>query len=195
MINIILKLVLNTNFMTSQIGGWEMKQSLKLPAKIANNPQAIDTLIRREGVNNYGYTPQGVKTNDGLPDYEQSRQPNFLGVYLQDRIECNDLIINVGLRYDRIDIANYIPVDVTRPELTWDQVTNDVIPSGVVKTEANDYLCPRLGFSFPVTDQTIFHMQWGKFVQQSRLRDIYQGLNCNRLQCRRRIFYSCTGWI
>ena len=155
---------------------------LKLPAKFAadealENPVGRATLIRREGVNNFGYTPLGEKTNDGLPDYEQSRTPTFVGVYAQDRIEYNDLIINVGLRYDRIDIANYIPVDQTRPEDTWDEVTHDVIASGVQKTEAKDYISPRLGFSFPVTDVTIFHAQWGKFVQQSRLRDVYQGLN------------------
>jgi len=155
---------------------------LKLPAKIAaddasENPTGIETIIRREGLNNFGYNPLGEKTNDGLPDYEQSRTPSFLGIYAQDRIEYNDLIINVGLRYDRIDIANYIPIDPTRPELTWDQVTLDVIPEGVKKTEALDYVSPRLGLSFPVTDVTIFHAQWGKFVQQSRLRDVYQGLN------------------
>jgi len=150
---------------------------LKLPSKIAADPNAIDTLIRREGLDNFGYNPQGEKTNDGLADWEQSRKPSFLGVYAQDRIEWNDLIINVGLRYDRIDIANYVPIDPTVPEKTWDQVTYDVIDDGVVKTEPRDYLCPRLGFSFPVTDQTIFHAQWGKFVQQSRLRDVYQGLS------------------
>ena len=84
---------------------------LKLPSKIAANPDiAVETLIRREDLNNYGYNPLGEKTNDGLPDYEQSRKPSFLGIYVQDRIWYNDLIINVGLRYDRIDIANYIPV-------------------------------------------------------------------------------------
>jgi outer membrane receptor protein involved in Fe transport len=36
---------------------------------------------------------------------------------------------------------------------------------------------PRLGLSFPVTDQTVFHAQYGKFIQQSRLRDIYLGFN------------------
>jgi hypothetical protein len=163
---------------------------LKLPAKISalgpvpSDPteyqayqEEINTLIRREGLNNFGYNPLGEKTNDGLPDYEQSRTPSFLGIYAQDRIEYNDLIINVGLRYDRIDIANYIPVDPLRPENTWDRTTLDVIPSGVKKTEAGDYVSPRIGFSFPVTDQTVFHAQWGKFVQQSRLRDVYQGLN------------------
>jgi hypothetical protein len=156
---------------------------LKLPSKIAEDNAlpveerlGTENVIRRENLNNFGYNPLAEKTNDGLPDYEQSRKPSFLGIYVQDRLEYNDLIINAGLRYDRIDIANYIPVDPTRPELTWDSQTYDVIADGVVKTEASDYVSPRLGFSFPVTDQTVFHAQWGKFVQQSRLRDVYQGL-------------------
>lgn len=160
---------------------------LTLPGKInddanSGNPVGAATIIRREGVNNFGYSPLGEKTNDGLPEWEQSRNPSFLGIYAQDRIEYNDLIINVGVRYDRIDIDNWIPVDLTRPELTWNRQTLDVIPSGVVQTEARDYVSPRLGFSFPVTDQTVFHAQWGKFVQQSRLRDVYQGLNATGVQ-------------
>ena len=81
-----------------------------------------------------------------------------------------------------MDIDNWIPVDLSRPEKTWIKQTLDVIPSGVVQTEARDYISPRLGFSFPVTDQTVFHAQWGKFVQQSRLRDVYQGLNATGVQ-------------
>ena len=155
---------------------------LKLPSKInddanSSDPLGAATIIRREGVNMFGYNEFGEKTNDGLEEWDQSRQPTFLGVYAQDRIEYNDLIINVGVRYDRIDIDNWIPIDLTRPELTWNKQTQDIIPTGLVETEANDFISPRLGFSFPVTDQTIFHAQWGKFVQQSRLRDIYQGIN------------------
>lgn len=160
---------------------------LTLPGKInddanSENPVGAETIIRREGVNNFGYSPLGEKTNDGLPEWEKSRNPNFLGIYAQDRIEYKDLIINAGIRYDRIDIDNWIPVDPSRPELTWVKQTLDVIPDGVVQTEARDYVSPRLGFSFPVTDQTVFHAQWGKFVQQSRLRDIYQGLNATGVQ-------------
>ncbi|MBI2419315.1 MAG: hypothetical protein HYV28_15725 [Ignavibacteriales bacterium] len=33
-----------------------------------------------------------------------------------------------------------------------------------------------MGFSFSLTDKAKFHAQYGKFVQQTRLRDIYQGL-------------------
>ncbi len=166
-------------YQSYDIANWSLGNEpiLKLPGKIASDPQKIDTLIRREGVNNFGYNPQGEKTNSGIPDYEQSRKPNFMGIYVQDRMEYKDLIINVVLRYDRIDIDNWIPIDPQRPDLTWDRETLDVIASGIAHTEAKDYVSPRLGFSFAVTDETIFHAQWGKFIQQSRLRDIYQGLN------------------
>jgi hypothetical protein len=47
----------------------------------------------------------------------------------------------------------------------------------LAQTSSFSSISPRLGFSFALTDQTIFHAQWGKFVQQSRLRDTYLGLN------------------
>jgi len=160
---------------------------LKLPSKIeddanSSEPVGRETIIRREGVNIFGYTPLGVKTSSAEFPWEDSRQPSFLGIYAQDRIEYNDLVINVGLRYDRIDIDNWVPIDPTSPEMTWNRQTLDIDPAGVVNTEARDYVSPRLGFSFSVTDQTVFHAQWGKFVQQSRLRDVYQGLNATGSQ-------------
>lgn len=177
-------LKIGAEYQLYDIANWSLgnERLLTLPSKInddanSSDPLGAATVIRREGVSMYGYNEFGEKTNDGLEAWDQSRNPNFLGVYAQDRIEYNDLIINVGVRYDRIDIDNWIPIDLTRPELTWNKQTQDIIPTGLVETEARDYVSPRLGFSFPVTDQTVFHAQWGKFVQQSRLRDIYLGIN------------------
>ncbi|MBT8381256.1 MAG: carboxypeptidase-like regulatory domain-containing protein, partial [Ignavibacteria bacterium] len=89
---------------------------LKLPSKIAeDNALPVDerlgqeTIIRREGVNLFGYTPLGEKTSSAEFPWENSRKPTFLGIYAQDRIEYNDLIINAGIRYDRIDIDNWVP--------------------------------------------------------------------------------------
>jgi hypothetical protein len=143
----------------------------------APEPDGAETIIRRRGVNNYGYDVMGNRTNDGLPEWEKGREPVFAGIYVQDRFEFNNLIINAGLRFDYIDIDNWTPIDQTRPELTWDKQTNDVSADGLTKSETYSSVSPRLGFSFPITDQTVFHAQWGKFVQQSRLRDVYQGIN------------------
>jgi hypothetical protein len=142
----------------------------------SGNPVGTETVIRRRGVNNYGYDVMGNRTNDGLPEWEKAREPVFAGIYVQDRFEVSNLIINAGLRFDYIDIDNWVPIDQTRPELTWDKQTNDVDPDGLTQTPSFSAVSPRLGFSFPITDQTVFHAQWGKFVQQSRLRDVYQGI-------------------
>ncbi|MCZ6521851.1 MAG: TonB-dependent receptor, partial [Bacteroidetes bacterium] len=118
-----------------------------------DNPSKISPgqLIRRRGVNNFGYNAFGERTNEGLPEWEQARNPVFLGIYLQDTFEAEDLIINAGLRFDYIDIANWIPIDPSRPELTW-TVDNDLVEGGLVKTPTFSSLSPRLGFSFPITD-------------------------------------------
>ncbi len=47
--------------------------------------------------------------------------------------------------------------------------------AGMYRVAPYKAVSPRIGMAFPVTDQTVFHAQYGKFVQQSRLRDIYQG--------------------
>ena len=43
------------------------------------------------------------------------------------------------------------------------------------KTAKTSVISPRIGFSYPVTDRTVFHAQYGKFIQQSRLNDSYAG--------------------
>ena len=134
--------------------------------------------------NSYGYDHFGSETNSefnsaaGVDDIGllAPKKPVFAGVYIEDKITYKDLILNFGLRYDYFDVDNLTLIDPTRPETAIDFGTNKVDPSGLVKTNTFDAVSPRLGFSFPVTEQTVFHAQYGKFVQQSRLRDMYQGI-------------------
>jgi len=131
------------------------------------------------GVNNYGYDLKG-NSYDGEDNYTTGalapKKPVFAGAYVQDRIEYKSLIINAGLRFDYIDTDNIMFKDPTHPEKSIDFNTKEVIPSGIVNVPTFSAVSPRLGFSFPVTDQTVFHAQYGKFVQQTRLRDIYLGI-------------------
>jgi len=155
-------------------------------AALLNDPnKTIDdeTTIRRQGVNNYGYDVYGNKADNAERPWEDARKPIFMGAYIQDRMEYKDLVINFGLRYDYIDIDNWVPADPSRPETVWDKNTGDIVTidgvlgGGLVQTPSYSSVSPRLGFSFALTEQTVFHAQWGKFVQQSRLRDTYNGLN------------------
>lgn len=162
---------------------WGNEAVMALPGLIAQNdalpdgsPQklSLEQIYINRGVNNFGYDVFGNETNaKGLFG---PKHPVFASAYAQDKIEYSDLIINVGVRYDYIDTDSKRFVDPTRPELTIDKNTGAIIEAGLEKVPTFSALSPRVGLSFPVTDQTVFHTQYGKFVQQSRLRDIYQGL-------------------
>ena len=129
-------------------------------------------LLLTGGVNNYGYDVFGNVSDAG---FDAAHKPVFASAYIQDRIEYEDLIINAGLRYDYIDIDNLMFADPSRPEDGIDKTSGEMIASGWTKVPTFSSVSPRLGFSFPVTDKTVFHAQYGKFVQQPSLSTAYRG--------------------
>jgi len=137
------------------------------------NKISPEQVLVNAGVNNFGYDVWGNENSEsGLYG---ARHPVFAALYAQDKIEYRDLVVNVGIRYDYINIDNYTMVDPSRPERSIDLYSGAIDPAGWVKVPSAQYVSPRLGLSFPVTDRTVFHTQFGQFVQQSRLRDVYQG--------------------
>ena len=144
-----------------------------------NSTQSYREVMTSLGVNNYGYDLNG-DIYDGEDNYLTGeigpKKPLFGGAYIQDKIEYDNLIINAGLRYDYINTDNIAFIDPLHPEKSINFNTQEVLPEGLVETPSFSAISPRLGFSFPITDLTIFHAQYGKFVQQTRLRDIYLGM-------------------
>jgi outer membrane receptor protein involved in Fe transport len=124
-------------------------------------------------LDNYGYDVYGNEF-DGTDQLESPKNPVFAAYYLQDKMEFSDLVINAGIRLDYIDIDGK---EFIVPGNVEFDPNDQIDPSGLKDTEPITQISPRLGFSFPVTDRTVFHAQYGKFIQQSRLRDVYQGFN------------------
>jgi outer membrane receptor protein involved in Fe transport len=144
------------------------------PVQLASNARSVaDGSENRiySRVNNYGYDVYGNVSNSG---FDAPKHPVFAAAYFQDKIEFPDLVINAGLRLDYINIDGEVFKNAQDISFTSD---NLIDPSSLVKVDPLLQVSPRLGFSFPVTDKTVFHAQYGKFVQQSRLRDVYMGIN------------------
>jgi outer membrane receptor protein involved in Fe transport len=169
---------------------------------LLTNPLPLERIL--VGITNgYGYDFYGNEINT---DFSASggvldagllapKRPLFAGAYVEDKITYNDLILNLGVRFDYFDTDNLMLVDPTRPETAIDFNTNLIDPAGLEKTPTFSAVSPRLGFSFPVTDQTVFHAQYGKFVQQSRLNDMYDGIYATGQNLRGGFFISTpTGW-
>ena len=114
-------------------------------------------------------------------DKQAPYHPITMSAYFQDQITFEDLILNLGLRYDRIDpnawqfkdIEADFTEDGTYIEGGMFQGNQRFDAGDVEDSEAFDYISPRLGVSFPVSDLTIFHAQFGKFYQKPNLADLY----------------------
>lgn len=106
-----------------------------------------------------------VRTNRELEAYRA--HPFEAAAYVQDKMEFESLIASVGLRFD----LWYSGVDYYTDSFTpfgEPDSTGVFDPSGAHKEKPPVYgrLQPRLGFSFPVSTNTTFHLNYGAFMQR-----------------------------
>lgn len=124
----------------------------------------------------FGYDLTGqTKTNSSNPNqFLRPRQPLIAYAYLQDRFELQDLVLNLGLRMDYFDIKSY---ELVNPALPFAGGSNpyDFDPGDFKLRAPQVELSPRIGLGFPVTESTVFHAQYGRFVQLPDLNDVYTG--------------------
>lgn len=82
-----------------------------------------------------------------------SKEPRQFSVYLQDKMEFTSMIINAGIRYDYFNARSLYSPNTNEP-------TQDL-----KMAEAKNTFSPRLGISFPITDEGIIHFSYGHFYQ------------------------------
>ncbi len=99
------------------------------------------------------------------------KHPITGGFYIRDKVSFADFNFNGGVRVDFFDVN----------DLVFKSLATDIVgPDGLVATSddftqssMDFFVSPRLGFSFPITDKTIFVAQYGKMVQMPQLQLLY----------------------
>ena len=106
-----------------------------------------------------------------------SGEPYELGLYLQDKMEFEGMIANVGLRWDLWNSNNSYYVNQFDPFVIPDSLGNptlnysaDLAPKEKVKPIGR--LQPRVGVSFPVSTTTVFHLNYGTFMQRPSFQNV-----------------------
>ncbi len=110
--------------------------------------------------------PGGVQYKD-----EYVRTPVEGAAYIQDKIEYDYLILNLGLRFDYADPRATMWPDVRRfgsfdPNNVW-------IPSTEEEVSPKAQLSPRLGLAHPITDRAVLHFSYGHFFQNPNYNSLY----------------------
>jgi outer membrane receptor protein involved in Fe transport len=126
-----------------------------------------------DDVVNYGYDRTGTKELNGKEGRFQdgAKHPISASLYLQNKYEYSDFVVNAGLRYDYLDPKTQMLVNPNLPLENGN--TSNLDPSDLKASKAKNKVSPRLGIGFPVSEQTLFHANYGKFFQQPNLQDLY----------------------
>jgi outer membrane receptor protein involved in Fe transport len=125
-------------------------------------------------INRYGYDSLAEESDD-LGFMNETKHPINLGVYVQNRFEWREFIVNAGLRFDYFDYKSLRVKNLVYPfdpsGGTDDQLDREDLEDSKKFTR----LSPRLGVSFPVSDATQLHINYGKFYQRPDLVNLYVG--------------------
>ena len=125
-------------------------------------------------------------------------EPKEFAAYIQDKIEFEELIINIGFRYDYFDSDGRLLNDSKDPQIyspfKLDHIYKNYTPitpqDELVEYSVEDreqfwykkpkpksQLSPRFGLSFPITDQGVIHFSYGHFFQNPEFQYLYHNPN------------------
>jgi outer membrane receptor protein involved in Fe transport len=112
---------------------------------------------------------RGLST-PGAEQYEAfSAKPVEAALYLQDKMEFEGMIANIGLRADYYDQRVNYYTDPFFPYRSFDSTGIPVYDPALAPTEKSPAVFriqPRIGISFPVSVSTVFHMNYGSYLQR-----------------------------
>ncbi len=107
-------------------------------------------------------------------------RPLQIGIYLQDKIEFQDIIVNAGIRVDYFDPNAKVPADPSDPNIkaplrSWLAGMTPQELEAVWWKDVNPkvQISPRLGLAYPITDQGVIHISYGHFFQIPNFENLY----------------------
>ncbi|MCX6120646.1 MAG: TonB-dependent receptor [Ignavibacteriales bacterium] len=163
--------------------------NLQMPQGDINRDPVLDGKPFLEG-------PVVIPSIESLNNQLYLHRPMQFSAYLQDKMEFKSLIVNFGVRFDWFHPDGQVLANPADPNVYWPlqpQYQDSVIAPGVTDTtllhqiavqkrmgfwykNATDkyQFSPRLGVSFPITDQGIIHFSYGLFFQMPSFYQLYQ---------------------
>ncbi len=102
--------------------------------------------------------------------------PYQFASYIQDKIELDYLIVNLGIRFDYFEPDGYYLKDANKISLL-DQLHPPYPDSLLLKAKSKYQISPRIGLSYPITDKGAIHISYGHFFQIPPFEYLYRNPN------------------
>ena len=98
--------------------------------------------------------------------------PKEVAFYLQDKMEFDDMVINLGIRYDQFDPESVYPSERRNPANQL--ILPDSMTSAYPQAPAISQISPRVGFAYQLGNQAVLHFSYGHFFQMPPMYSMYQ---------------------
>jgi hypothetical protein len=126
------------------------------------------------------FIPDPNDPNQNLSIDRYVRNPLEISAYIQDKIELESMIINLGFRVDYFSTDGLVLNDPTDPDIYRPRRPENVALTlderraiWYTDPEPNIQFSPRLGVAFPITDQGVMHFSYGHFFQLPNFELLY----------------------
>ncbi len=138
-----------------------------------NNVEYKDFQIIIDATSNYKPTLPQL----GAFNYNQySANPFQFAAYLQDKIELDYLVVNLGIRLDYFEPDGYYLKDPNKISLL--DLSQPPFPDSLMNKAKSKYqISPRIGLSYPITDKGAIHISYGHFFQIPPFEYLYRNPN------------------
>ena len=101
--------------------------------------------------------------------------PQQIAAYLQGKFSFNQMIMNLGARIDYFSACGKYNIFNEFDQFFTQQNNEDREDRSItVKAKKQIELSPRIGISFPITEQTKFYFNYGHFRQMPQAQYLYQ---------------------
>jgi len=164
------------NYNLLKIGGEFVQHSIKKHSLIPQFSEIYSTNIYPSDQNLSFYdflqqstsaqytTPQLTSTGEtGFGDIAYDHKPIELSLFAQNTLELDQLIVNVGFRYDLFNPDHQILRD---PRVTPTSGSVSLLSATTLKNvEIQSQVSPRFGIAFPISKSGVVHVAYGHFFK------------------------------
>jgi len=102
------------------------------------------------------------------------KEPIELAAYLQDKMEFDAMVINLGVRFEYFDPKTIYPTQLRNPGNMLDFPDNPEKMSEYPDTKPKTSLSPRFGLSYQIGKTALLRFSYGHFLQFPPFNSMYQ---------------------
>lgn len=148
------------------------QHQIKLGGEVISYDLYKKNVLRREL---YSYDPKFPRYFSY--DTEYNYKPNQGSFYIQDKMEYEGFVANLGIRYDFFNPRSQRPE--IEPRIADLDTAWIISNKSTVEAEIKHQFSPRLGLSFPISSTSDLRFNYGYFFQMPQFDYLYTNANIN----------------